>query len=209
LLAEAPGFARSAAVATSYFAGFSGVWLAFALFFQDGLGYTPVQSGLAVTPFALGATLGATVSGRLLRRRGPRIVTGGLALAFVGLTATAVVLAVASETVVVGAVVAVPLLVAGVGGGLVVAPNTTLAMQSVPPATAGVVGGVLQTGQRVGAAIGTAAIAGLYFLVLSVTGLNYALAIAASVGGAALGVAGALVIAILDQRHPRQAPSKN
>jgi MFS family permease len=170
---------------------------------------TPVQSGLAVTPFALGATLGATVSGRLLRRWGLRVVTGGLALAFRGLVATAVALAVAPETVVVGAVVAVPLLVAGIGGGLGVVPNTTLSLQSVPAASAGVAGGVLQTGQRVGAAIGTAAIAAIYFLVLTATRSDYALAIAASVGGAALGVAGALLIAILDQQHLRQAASKN
>ncbi len=45
-----------------YFVGFSGIWLVFALFFQAGLGYTPLQSGLAVTSFALGFAASSAVS---------------------------------------------------------------------------------------------------------------------------------------------------
>jgi hypothetical protein len=38
-----------------YFVAFTGVALVMALFFQGGLGYSPLRSGLAITPFALGA----------------------------------------------------------------------------------------------------------------------------------------------------------
>src|SRR3712207_9124371 len=53
LVTETRGYGLGAALGTVYFGGFSGIWLVFALFFQTGLGLTPLQSRLAVTPFAL------------------------------------------------------------------------------------------------------------------------------------------------------------
>ncbi|WP_232667463.1 MFS transporter [Pseudonocardia sp. TRM90224] len=194
LLSGSPGFARAVGVASSYFAGFSGVWLSFALFFQDGLGHSPLQSALAVTPFAVGATVAASRSGRLQRRWGYRVLISGLSLSLVGLAVTTALLVVVPGGLVAGAVAA-PLFLAGIGGGLVVAPNTTSAMRSVPASDAGVASGVLQTGQRIGAAIGTAVVAGVYFFVRAATGAD-AQAIAAAVAVAALGVAGALAIAL-------------
>ena len=64
LLTGTPGYASGAPLGTVYFIGFSGIWLVFALFFQTGLGYTPLQSGLAVTPFALGSAASAVFGGR-------------------------------------------------------------------------------------------------------------------------------------------------
>jgi len=52
----------------------------------------------------------------------------------------------------VGWAVAAPFLVAGLGSGLVIAPNQTLALSEVPPRQGGAAGGVLQTGQRIGSA---------------------------------------------------------
>ena len=64
----------------------------FALYLQTGLGYTPLQSGLTVTSFALGAAASAVVGGRLVARWGRRLTVTGLALVVLGLTATAVIL---------------------------------------------------------------------------------------------------------------------
>ncbi len=50
----------------------------------------------------------------------------------------------------------VPLLLAGLGGGGVVSPNFTLTLADVPPRMGGAAGGALQTGQRIGSALGTA-----------------------------------------------------
>lgn len=96
------------------------------------------------------------------------------------------------------------LLVAGVGGGLVISPNITLTLREVPVRMAGSAGGALQTGQRIGAAIGTAALPGAFYLVLGATGQNYPLAAAVALGGAVLSVSAALVIAVLDLRHERK-----
>src|SRR6185312_6782812 len=97
--------------------------------------------------------------------------------------------------------VAPALLLGGVGGGLVISPNVTLTLRDVPVQMAGSAGGALQTGQRIGAAIGTATLPGLFYLVLRSTGNDYRVAVAATLGAAAAGVAAALVIALVEWRR--------
>ena len=58
-----------------------------------------------------------------------------------------------------------PLLVGGLGGGMVTSPNITLTLASVPVRMAGVAGGALQTAQRIGSAIGTASLAGVFYAI--------------------------------------------
>ena len=55
LFGQAPGYASGIVLGATYFCGFSGIWLVLALYLQDGLGLTPLRSGLAVTPFAIGS----------------------------------------------------------------------------------------------------------------------------------------------------------
>jgi sugar phosphate permease len=51
-----------------------------------------------------------------------------------------------------------PLFLAGLGNGLVIAPNQDFVLSSVPKDQAGTAGGALTTAQRIGAAIGIAVI---------------------------------------------------
>jgi MFS family permease len=200
LLARTPGYLSGVLVGAAYFFGFSGVWLVFSLFFQLGLGYSPLQSGLAVTPFAVGVAASAMVGGRLAGRLGPTLIVVGLALAFVGLVATVVALLVAPPASPAWAVAA-PLLLAGIGGGCVVPTNTRMTLRCVPVLAAGSAGGVLQTGQGLGAAVGAAAVAGAFYTVLGVA--DVATAVSAGVGGAALGVGVALAITAVEWQKGR------
>ena len=131
LLTETPGFASGAALGMAYFMGFSGIWLVFAIYFQTGLGYTPLQSGLTVTSFALGSAASAVVGGRLVARFGRRLTVLGLSLVATGLAATAVVLLLAPPAAA-GPAAAATLLLAGIGGGWVISPNTTMTLRCVP-----------------------------------------------------------------------------
>ena len=75
------------------------------------------------------------------------------------------------------------------GGGLVISPNVTMTLHDVPVRMAGSAGGALQTGQRFGAAIGTATLPALFYLVLSSTGNDFRAAVAAALAAAVVGVA--------------------
>ncbi|HEV7830404.1 MAG TPA: hypothetical protein VGP04_16475 [Pseudonocardiaceae bacterium] len=91
-LARTPGYPAGSGIGLLYYIGFTGIPLVLALFLQDGLGYAPLRSGLAVTPFALGVAASAVIAGRLVSRVGRWLTVCGLTTVVVGLIATALVL---------------------------------------------------------------------------------------------------------------------
>jgi EmrB/QacA subfamily drug resistance transporter len=145
-----------------HFAGFTSIFFVTTLYLQSGLDYTALEAGAAITPFALGSGASAGLGGRHVLRFGRPLVAWGLALTAVGL-AGAVVTAHAVPGRETGWYLAVPLLVAGVGSGLVISPNQTLTLSQIPVARGGSAGGVLQTGQRIGAAVGIAGVGSIFF----------------------------------------------
>ncbi|OIK00920.1 MFS transporter [Streptomyces sp. MUSC 14] len=195
------GYAIGACVGTLYFIGFSGVWLVFALFYQHGLGYSPLRSGLAVTPFAVGSASAAVIAGRLVERYGRTLTVCGLTGVLVGLGGTALLLRCAPLGTAPWA--AAPLLLlGGVGSGFVVSPNITMTLRDVPVHMAGAAGGALQTGQRLGAAVGTAALPGLFYVTLGRNG-HYPAALFTAIGAALVGMAASLALAAYDWRRDR------
>lgn len=202
LLTGVRGYAPGASLGALYFVGFSGVWLVFALFFQNGLGYEPLGSGLAVTPFAIGSAAAAVVAGRLVERFGRLLTVWGLVTVLAGLAVTALVLRTAPPGTM--AWLAAPaLFVGGLGSGCVISPNVTMTLRDVPVRMAGAAGGALQTGQRLGGAVGTAALPGLYYMVLAADGRNYRTAVTLSVASALVALLAALAVALLDWRRDR------
>jgi MFS family permease len=207
LIRDVRGYAAGAALATVYFVGFSGIWLLFALYFQGPLGYSPLMSGLAVTPFAVGSAAAAVVAGRLVERLGRLLTVLGLAAVTAGLTATALLLWLVPPGTAVWALIPA-LLVSGVGSGFVISPNVTMTLREVPVRMAGVAGGALQTGQRLGAAVGTAVLPGLYYVAKGDDDRPSA-AVALSVGAGILTVLVALVLALMDWRTDRRDPARH
>jgi EmrB/QacA subfamily drug resistance transporter len=203
LLTATRGYGAGAAIATLYFVGFSGVWLVFALYFQNGEGFSPLRSGLAVTPFAVGSAVAALVAGRLVERLGRLLTVCGLTAVAVGLGAAALILRLAPADTAVW--LAAPALFAGgLGSGCVISPNVTMTLRDVPVSMAGAAGGALQTGQRLGGAVGTAALPGLFYLVLSAHAHDYRSAVALAVGSGVVPVLGALAPAVQDWRRDRR-----
>ncbi len=198
LFTATPGYPSGATLAAVYFCGFSGIWLVFAVYFQSDLGLSPLESGLAVTPFSLGSAVASWLAGRHVDRYGRRITIAGLALIAVGLGAVALVGFTVDEEHLVWAI-ALPLLVAGIGGGAVISPNTTLTLARVPPRMSGVASGVLQTGQRIGTAVGTALLAAVFHAVASASGVPATGFAVAMVSAVAL-ILVALVLAVAERR---------
>ncbi|MFF5228815.1 MFS transporter [Dactylosporangium sp. NPDC000521] len=183
-----------------YFAGFTANFFILTLYLQRGQHFTALQAGLAITPFALGSGLAAFTGSRVVNRFGRMLVVAGLVTTAAGLAATVAVL----HLLVSPWALAVPLLVAGVGSGLVITPNQTLTLADVPVDRAGSAAGVVQTAQRVSAAFGIAAIGAVFFARLTDThgdwAAAYEMALAVAIGFIALALAAAVTDVLLARR---------
>ena len=193
-----PSYTAGVVLALFYFPATAGLPLVLALYFQRGLGYTALESALGVTSFAVGSAVAAQAAGRFVNRLGRPMVVGA-ALVF-GLGAFALTL-VAGTVPTEHATLALagPLFVMGLGNGALITPNQALTLMDVDPVVGSTAGGVLQTAQRVGLAIGQAVI-GAVFLG-AVTGVGptaYADALGSAVTVALCFVAVAVLIGTWD-----------
>ena len=190
------------ALGTFYFAGFTSIFLVITLYLQVGLGYSAFEAGATQTPFAVGSAISAFLGGRLVGRFGRVLAVVGLGLVVVGLVAIDLLVPHLQGNV--GLKLAPAFLVAGFGGGLVISPNVTLSLAEVDPRQAGSGGGMLQTAQRVGSAIGVAVVLAQFFDALaSSQGRDYAGALATSLRTTIGLIVLALVFALADLARRR------
>ncbi|TGO05587.1 MFS transporter [Serinibacter arcticus] len=198
-LLRVPSFTFGVGVSTLYFLGFTGIWLASTLWLQSGLGLSPLQAGLVLTPFSITGAIAATLGGRWITRFGRPLVVIGIVITVVALAALDLLIGVVPEPGVAW-VAAGLLMVAGFGNGFVISPNQTLTLAKVPPGDAGAAAGSLQTMQRIGAAVGVSANSAAFFAVLSSTG-SYTDAFAMSLRVVVAIMLLGLVVAIIDTRR--------
>jgi EmrB/QacA subfamily drug resistance transporter len=156
-------FTGGVLLALVYFAAFTSIFFTIALLWQAGLGHTALQSGLVVTPFAIGLIGGASQSDAFAVRFGRNVLVAGLGMVAVGITAVWLLLALTPSTSYSGWQLVAPLLIAGVGSGFFIAPNVDFIVATVDPEDAGAASGVIGTMQRVGSAIGIAIIGTVLF----------------------------------------------
>jgi EmrB/QacA subfamily drug resistance transporter len=195
-----PSYTVGVCLALLYFCGYTGLPLVLSLYLQLGHGLDALHAGLAVTSFAAGSAVAAPVAGRLVPRVGRPLVV--VALVVFGAGALAVALVVRGDPDDVALRLALPLLLLGVGSGAIITPNQALSLQDVDPRMGGAAGGVLQTAQRIGSAIGQAVIGAVFFASLGGTpppgSPAYGPALAASVVVTLAFVAAALLLGVTD-----------
>ncbi len=142
------------AVSASLFASF----LYLTLYFQNVLGYTPVQTGLRFLPLTVVAFFIAPLAGRLSGRFPARALMGtGLALVAVALLLMHGITVGSTWTELLAGFV-----VAGVGLGILNPILAQTAVGVVPPARSGMASGINNTGRQVGVATGIAALGALF-----------------------------------------------
>jgi EmrB/QacA subfamily drug resistance transporter len=159
-------YAAGLGLALLYFCGYTGMPLVLSLFLQEGLGYSPLASGLTASAYAVGSAISAPVAGRLVPRLGRRLLVGALAIFGAGVVLLLIAALTAPGRVAdahLAWVLAVPLLIAGFGGGAVITPNQALSLAEVEVAGGSTAGGMLQTAQRLGAAFGTAVLGAVFY----------------------------------------------
>jgi EmrB/QacA subfamily drug resistance transporter len=190
-------YSSGTAMITLYFAGFTPLFFVFTLFLQVGLHYTALEAGLSITPFAIGFAIAAAIGGRKVSDLGRPLIAMGLTLVLIGLIATVVAVHLAPEHGTAWATL-VPLAIAGFGGGLVISPNQALTLAEVPVQEAGTASGLLQTGQRVGSAVGIAAAGSVFFAAVASSGGDFATAFERGITVALAFVAAAFLLAVAE-----------
>jgi EmrB/QacA subfamily drug resistance transporter len=145
-----------------YFAGMPAGFLITTLFLQEGLHVAPLPAGLVIVPFALGSGVASYVGGRLVARFGRAMVVLGVGTVAVGITGVTLAAVFAPRSAVEW-LMGAAMLIAGVGGGLVVSPNQTLTLADVPVEQGSIAGSMVQLGQRIGTAVGVSAVTGVFF----------------------------------------------
>ena len=124
-------------------------------------GYSATFTGLSIIPLIILATLGSSLVGPLLDRRGPRVPMAlGLVIVAVGFLAFGNVGVTAGESAYFGTFF-LPVLLFGFGFGLSFAPLTMAAMASAPENNAGIASGVNHTMTRVGQVLVVGILGGL------------------------------------------------
>ncbi len=150
------------AVLLPAFAGFNGFLLVFAVWLQNGQGYSPSASGLTMAAFSAGALSVAAFTGRLTVRYGRRVVLTGCALAAVGALGVLTAAQTAGHPVPAWSVVP-GLLALGAGINLCIPPLVTLYLSAVPDEYAGDASGIWNTAQQFAGAVGVAALGAIFF----------------------------------------------
>jgi EmrB/QacA subfamily drug resistance transporter len=146
-------FVGAAVAMFGYAATAQGMMTILPLYLQDAFGQSPAAAGLAMIPFALpllifpiiGGQLSASMSGRAL-------LTLGLAMVAVGNAVTAGAIGVGFGYWAAG----VGMLITGSGAGLLNSETAKAQIGAVPPARAGMAGGIAATTRFVGIVMGLA-----------------------------------------------------
>ena len=151
----------------------SAFFLTYGIFLQTGLHWTPLASGIAIMPFALGFVIGPLTSPAVVKRIGAHVLTLGFSMMTLGFTVTGWS---ATQAATPGLLFYCGLICAGVGHGLLLPSIMRIVLQEAVPEKAGLASGVVSSTLQIGSAFGTAAISGAFFGALggSVAPASYA-----------------------------------
>lgn len=156
-------------LAVGFFTTFGGFMFVFALATQGEAGMSPLEGGLSLLPMAVGFLITSIYGPRLQQRYGAGLILRGWIVQAVGYAVLAVV-ALTLWPDVTPWTMAVPMLIAGFGSGLVMVPLMGVVVGQVPPAQAGLGSGILLTSQQTCLALGAATVGTAY---LSLAGTSW------------------------------------
>lgn len=156
------GFAVGSIVVTGFFGLFTAFVFAISITLQDVLRFSPLRTGIAMTPFALGAGAGALLSPLLVARWGVRVLAGGLVL-----FASCVALGVAYVNITDGRVsmllCAAPVFLCGFGAGLFTVPLQPIMLSGLSDEQMAEASGLLPTIEQIGNGVGLAVLSAAFF----------------------------------------------
>ncbi|WP_054811971.1 MFS transporter [Nocardia arizonensis] len=156
-------------VVAVFFGLFTAFVFAMSIAMQDVLRWSALRTGLAMTPFALGAGAGALLSPVMLRRWGIAAVAFGMAL-FGGCIAAGACYLWITDGQVDARVAIGPVLACGFGVGLFGVQLQPIMLAGLDDTRMAEASGVLPTVEQIGNAVGLAALSAVFFRSHTVTG---------------------------------------
>ena len=154
---------RAGVVFSVVFTGsLGGIVMIFNVFLQNGLGFTPWHSAVTTAPWAAGAFIGSAAGGIAMAKLGRRVLHAGLVVEAAGLLGIYAVLRGAAGGVSTADLLA-PMVIGGIGMGMVFVPLFDIVMAGVGPREMGSASGVLQTVNSLGMSLGIAGIGAIFF----------------------------------------------
>jgi EmrB/QacA subfamily drug resistance transporter len=143
-----------------------GIVMIFNVFLQNGLGFTPWHSAVTTAPWAAGAFVGSAIGGITMAKLGRRVLHAGLIVEAAGLLGIYAVLRGAGAGISTADLLG-PMIVGGIGMGMVFVPLFDIVMAGVRPREMGSAAGVLQTVNSLGMSLGIAGIGAVFFALAS------------------------------------------
>ncbi|WP_280514415.1 MFS transporter [Streptomyces bicolor] len=165
-LFKVKSFAGGIAVQTVFGVALGIFFLVWTLYMQYGLGWRPLKAGLTGIPFSIAVSTAAGLSvQKLVPRFGRKVLQAGALVMAIG------VLLYLWESGHYGLSIApwqmaLPLVVMGVGMGLIVAPLTDAILSEVPREHSGSASGLISTVQQMGNALGLGLVSVVFFGVI-------------------------------------------
>jgi EmrB/QacA subfamily drug resistance transporter len=186
------------------------VFLLLAIYLQDGMGLSALDSGLVFLPLAIAFATGAQIGPRLIARIGTRVPALGALVAGAGVGALALAVGTAGGELELPTLMPA-LIPLGFGMGMFVPGAINVVLRAVPPEDAGAAAGMTATTQQVGNALGVAAIGAVFFAALGDRGdpaaYAHAFTISCSLQALAALTGAALVLRIGREPAPRGEPA--
>ena len=149
-------------VVLCFIGAMGGMLIALNVMFQTGLGYSPLQCGLATVAIPVAAIGGSITSSALLSRIGRTTMHIGVVVMAIGLGIVDLVLH-AAGAVLTGWELAGPLAITGFGMGMVFVPMFDVILAGVQPHQLGSASGLLEAVQQLAMSLGIAAVGTVLF----------------------------------------------
>ncbi|GAA1772335.1 MFS transporter [Streptomonospora arabica] len=146
-----------------FFGGAFSLFFVFSIYLQSGLGLSVLEAGLATMASPVATMVVSVFSVRLSARFGPRVLTAGATIAAAGQLMLIWIAGRVDETAGIWNFVP-PMLLSGIGVGLIVAPIIDVILARVPNAVAGAASGLLNTADQLGIALGVSLVGTVFFV---------------------------------------------
>ncbi len=150
------------AVVVAFIGAMGGMMIALNVMYQNGLGFSPLGSGLATITIPIAAIAGSITSSALLGRIGRTTMHVGAATMAAGLVIVVLVLRAQSGAVTAWDLAA-PLALTGFGMGMVFVPMFDIILAGVAPHELGSASGLLESVQQLAMSVGIAAVGTVLF----------------------------------------------